>query len=240
MQKAAEPLSRKRILQILSFAIAGALLFLSWLPDGSAWLPLDLGFFHFFNSRTTPGSAFTTLLGITNLRAYDAFAFGCLALLYFAYYRGETKENRRKMIAIGITMLLTAIVMKRLIVEIPITRPSPTLSLPGCNRITEVLTWPVMPKDAGASTFPSDHGCVLMIYCAFLWRYFGRKAFARSLVLFALFMAPRLMVGAHWFTDVAVGALSACLMVLPALLLTPASDRIADWIAKRIPMRFVL
>jgi membrane-associated phospholipid phosphatase len=35
------------------------------------------------------------------------------------------------------------------------------------------------------------------------------EAFIIALVIFVVFAFPRVMIGAHWFTDIAVGSLSA-------------------------------
>ena len=50
-----------------------------------------------------------------------------------------------------------------------------------------------------------------------------------------LFSAPRILSGAHWLTDVYVGALSLTLLCLPLLLLTGLSDALIGWIAQRLP-----
>ena len=43
-------------------------------------------------------------------------------------------------------------------------------------------------------------------------RYFGRGAFAVALLITLVFSLPRVMIGAHWFTDIAVGSLSVVLV----------------------------
>jgi membrane-associated phospholipid phosphatase len=46
-------------------------------------------------------------------------------------------------------------------------------------------------------------------------RYFG--AFAIALIIFVVFAFPRVMIGAHWFTDIAVGSLSVALIGCPGV-----------------------
>ena len=41
-----------------------------------------------------------------------------------------------------------------------------------------------------------------------------------------VFAFPRVMIGAHWLTDIAVGSLTAVLIGLPWVLMTPLSDRV--------------
>jgi membrane-associated phospholipid phosphatase len=79
----------------------------------------------------------------------------------------------------------------------------------------------VPTKDASKDSFPGDHGMMLLIFAAIMLRYFGQKAFAVALIIFVVFAFPRVMIGAHWFTDIAVGSLSVALIALPWCLMTP-------------------
>jgi len=45
-------------------------------------------------------------------------------------------------------------------------------------------------------------------------------------------MLPRIMAGAHWFTDIAVGSLSISLVGLSWVLLTSVSDKCIDFLNK--------
>ncbi len=56
---------------------------------------------------------------------------------------------------------------------------------------------------------------MLLIFSAFMLRYFGKKAFAIALIIFVIFAFPRVMIGAHWLTDIVVGSLSVVLIGLP-------------------------
>ena len=90
-------------------------------------------------------------------------------------------------------------------------------------------------KDYSFDSFPGDHGLMLMIYAGFMLKYFGKKAFAGSCVILMIFVLPRIMAGAHWFTDIAVGSLSIALVGLSWVLLTPLSDRCIALLDKMIP-----
>ncbi len=67
---------------------------------------------------------------------------------------------------------------------------------------------------------------MLLIFSAVMLRYFGKKAFGIALIIVVVFAFPRVMIGAHWFTDIAVGSLSSVLIGLPWCLMTPLSDKI--------------
>ena len=60
-----------------------------------------------------------------------------------------------------------------------------------------------------------------MIFAAFMMRFANRRVAFWSIVSVVLLSAPRILVGAHWFSDVYVGGLSIALLILPWVLCTP-------------------
>ncbi|CQR23401.1 undecaprenyl pyrophosphate phosphatase [Yersinia enterocolitica] len=76
---------------------------------------------------------------------------------------------------------------------------------------------------------------MLMIFACFMLRYFSRGAFVIALLIVVIFSLPRVMIGAHWFTDIAVGSLSVVLVGSSWILLTPLSDKVIDAINRRLP-----
>ncbi len=94
------------------------------------------------------------------------------------------KENarRRRIVIIGLVMLLTAVVLNQLgQALIPVKRASPTLTFTNINRVSELLSVPT--KDASRDSFPGDHGMMLLIFSAFMWRYFGKVAGLIALII---------------------------------------------------------
>ncbi|MEN8469449.1 hypothetical protein AAH476_33470, partial [Enterobacter cloacae subsp. cloacae] len=62
--------------------------------------------------------------------------------------------------------------------------------------------------------------------------------FAIALVIVVVFAFPRVMIGAHWLTDIAVGSLTAVLIGLPWVLMTPLSDRVIGIFDRYLPGKF--
>ena len=135
----------------------------------------------------------------------------------------------------GILMLLFAVAIKQTGRFLPIAHPSPTLFFENVTRLSELVDIPA--KDADRNSFPGDHGMMLLIFASFMWRYFGRRAFAIALVIFVVFAFPRVMIGAHWFTDIAVGSLTAVLIGAPWVLMTPLSDNVIALFERYLPGR---
>ncbi len=222
--------------QILLLNAAGLALFLSWyLPvNHGLWFPLDSSIFHFFNQELVKSKAFLWLVAITNNRAFDGCSLLAMGCLMLSFWLKEDKTGRRRIIMMGLVMLLTAVVINQLAQHLmPVKRASPSLSFPNIYRVSELLH--ISTKDASKDSFPGDHGMMLLIFSAFMLRYFGKKAFAIALAIVVIFAFPRVMIGAHWFTDIAVGSLTAVLIGAPWCLMTPFSDRLIALFDRYMP-----
>lgn len=229
----------KRLPYILLLNAAGFALFLSWyLPANHGfWFPLDSGIFHFFNQLLAKSQAFLWLVAITNNRAFDGFSLLAMGCLMLSFWRKEDAPGRRRIIAIGLVMLLIAVVVNQLAQGLmPVKRSSPSLYFPNINRVSELLH--ISTKDASKDSFPGDHGMMLLIFSAFMLRYFGKKAFGVALIIVVVFVFPRVMIGAHWLTDIVVGSLSAVLIGLPWCLMTSLSDRLIALFDRYLPRKY--
>ncbi|HBH65530.1 phosphatase PAP2 family protein [Erwinia persicina] len=228
----------KRLLLILLLNALGLALFFSWyLPvDHGQWFMLDKTIFYWFNQRLVTNQALLWLVAITNFRAFDAVSLLAMGALYLHFWRQETPQGRRRMFAIGITMLITAVCLNQLGHQIPVSHASPTKFFPDVNHVTQLTGIPT--KDSSADSFPGDHGMMLMIFACFMLRYFTRRAFALAVIIVLVFALPRVMIGAHWFTDIAVGSLSIVLVGMSWWLLTPASDYLVNWLYRNLPGKY--
>lgn len=76
---------------------------------------------------------------------------------------------------------------------------------------------------------------MLIIFAAFVWRYAGFRYFAAAVLLTIIFSLPRIMAGAHWFSDIMAGSLSLALITVPWILLTPLSDQCVNFLVRHMP-----
>ncbi|MBN3218128.1 phosphatase PAP2 family protein [Pectobacterium polaris] len=230
-------MSFARFSSILVLNVLGIGLFLSWyLPENHGfWLTLDSRIFFYFNRLLVDSPMFLHLVAITNNRAFDGFALVAMGLLYLSFYLKATSTERRRLLILGFIMLLTAVVLNQAGHLLPVQHASPTLYFSDVNRVSDLTGIPT--KDASSDSFPGDHGMMLMIFAAFMLRYFTRTAFAIGLAIMVIFSLPRIMIGAHWFTDIAVGSLSVVLVGLSWWLLTPASDAAITLLNRLLPKK---
>ncbi|UUE59233.1 phosphatase PAP2 family protein [Pectobacterium aroidearum] len=230
-------MSFARFSSIVVLNVLGISLFLSWylLENHGFWFTLDSHIFFYFNRLLADSPTFLHLVAITNNRAFDGCALIAMGLLYLSFYLKATPAERRRLLIIGFVMLLTAVTLNQAGHLLPVQHASPTLYFNDINRVSDLTGIPT--KDASSDSFPGDHGMMLMIFAAFMLRYFTRTAFAIALVIMVIFSLPRIMIGAHWFTDIAVGSLSVVLVGLSWWLLTPASDAAIALLDRLLPKK---
>ena len=120
---------------ILLLNVAGLALFFSWyIPANHGfWFPLDSGLFHFFNQALVKSDAFLWLVAITNNRAFDGISLLAMGGLMLSFWLKEDGTGRRRILIIGLVMLLAAVVINQLAQHLmPVKRASPSLSFPIC------------------------------------------------------------------------------------------------------------
>lgn len=226
---------RRNLPAILLLNVLGIALFLSYyLPANHGfWAPIDASVFFFFNRHLATNETFLHVVAITNNRAFDLCSLLAMGLLYLSYYLKRDRLGRRRLIIVGVVMLLSAVVLNQLGHLLPVSHKSPSLSFPHVNRVSELTGIPT--KDSSGDSFPGDHGMMLMVFTVFMLRYLGTRAFAIALLITVIFSMPRLMIGAHWFTDIMVGSLSVVLVGASWWLMTPASDVLVNWLDRKLP-----
>lgn len=225
----------KRLSLILALNLLGLILFFSWylLPQHGFWYHIDTNVYFFFNHLMQSHYNFALLVAITNIRGFDTVSLLVMGALYYHYWRQENAAGKRKMLAIGITMLLTAVVVNQLGHLIPVSHPSPSFTFEQAARASQLTG--IHTKDGSNDSFPGDHGMMLIIFACFMWRYFGLNAFIKSMLIVIIFSLPRLMSGAHWLSDITIGSLSVVLVAVSWWLLTDASDKMVNSIKNKLP-----
>lgn len=213
---------------ILLWNLLGAVVALSWifLPGHGLWARWDVSIFQTFNALIAEPGPWRTFMAVTNHRLFDLVSLGCmLALLASCFVQGDGPV-RARWVAIGLWMMLVALLLNRIGHLLPVERPSPTISLSWALRLTELTDFPT--KDSSSDSFPGDHGMMLMVFAAFMLRFAPRWMGLLACLMVPVFTLPRMMVGAHWFTDIYMGSLAVVTLVIPWLLLTPVSDKVVS------------
>lgn len=89
------------------------------------------------------------LVALTNNRAFDGCSLLAMGMLMLSFWLKENAPGRRRIVIIGLVMLLTAVVLNQLgQALIPVKRASPTLTFTHINRVSELPLFPLkMPHE---------------------------------------------------------------------------------------------
>lgn len=217
------PSFRPRALAI--HLITAALLFASWLlvPATQGWWhEADIAVFRTLNDSLRGHVWWQHLWAVGNNHFFD---FLSVLLMLWLVYRYITAENRAyvaERVSVLLTMVLT-ILVAALITNVMDAgqRQSPTAALEGAFRLSEHVFW-LETKDISYNSYPSDHGTVLLMMALMLWHFAGRRSGLIMLGAAVLFTFPRLIGGAHWFTDIMAGSVPLSLAMVGLCIHTPA------------------
>jgi len=191
------------------------------------WVGTDNVVFRYFNSQLGHAGTLQTLWAITNWRPFDTVAALIILVFVVVWLRAGNTEQKLAQFLVFCLLLLAAKACEHVISDlVQYRRQSPTLVYPDAVRLSELIDW-VRVKDRGSTVFPGDHAFVIFATIGFFWLHASRKIAVGSTVILLPFTLPRIAVGAHWLTDVAVGGLSMALMLLCVAYATPLAHRLS-------------
>ncbi len=224
------------IRKIVVCALIGIALILSWLVLAPhLWIALDEGIFRFFNQFIDPQyPMWAKILALLNTKGFDFVMAGVMGTLLIPAITSCSRPDRRRYWASVILWMLFAFLVIHLLCKLTITyhRPSPTISIEGAKRLSKIVDIP--HREVSSRCFPSNHGIILIIFSAFLFHFSRRWIAWTSVLLIILLTAPRIMVGAHWFSDTYMGALAFVLLTVPWFLVLPYTSKVIEAIQRRL------
>ncbi|NNE50965.1 MAG: phosphatase PAP2 family protein [Sulfitobacter sp.] len=149
------------------------------------------------------------------------FAATILVMLYYAQV--PDPEGRRNDVYTTLILLFIALFIARFMQMAlpPVSRP---LHAEGMDLTRLSLLKPDVLKND--SSFPSDHAMMFMTIAASVWFYARGVASILFLHAIVIICLPRLILGFHWFSDIAAGTVIG---VAVAVLL---HRRMVDWIGR--------
>jgi membrane-associated phospholipid phosphatase len=218
--------------------VFAAALYFSWLapPTRRCWDALDLAVYHLFNPTLAAAGAWQSFWAVANWRPFDLVTAAIIFTFVLAWLRagGSRHAHARlaQFLAFCVLLLIGKAVDHLLLDLAGYRRQSPTLVFPDAVRLSELVTW-VQVKDRGSTVFPGDHAFVIFATVGFIRICIGRGAGWLAALLLVPFTLPRLVIGAHWLTDIAVGGLGMALVLLALAYGTPFAARLASLISRR-------
>ncbi len=172
------------------------------------------GFFLITNASLGQIDFWDSIWAVSNYRPFDLVAALTMALIFAwpGFQRGQ--PGVINLISRAFIGAMIGSFAKAIIHEIlTLNRHSPTLMYSSSQRLSELVPW-INTKDASSNSFPGDHGLILLTLTLYGWPYLTRNARYLAATGFIAFSLPRLMSGAHWLTDIAVGSSSIALIAI--------------------------
>lgn len=214
---------QKRRLMILLYVVA--MLIGSWFfpPTRAIWAVIDREMYFALNHLITKTMNLHLFWAFCNTRAND-WVFDVVMLVFFLTYifspPNEKRKERVVIITIAIlTMLFIFAFINRLIFHhiLTIYRESPAMVFQEGRRISDLVT-SIHVKEMAHNSYPGDHGTTACSFITMTAFTMGRKrAFVAVLLATPLLIMPRMVSGAHWFSDVIMG--SFLIVIIPSTLI---------------------
>ncbi len=195
-------------------------------PTRAYWDILDIWLFKLLNGTLVDRPLLQAFWALINHRYTDwvedlvFIGFFIIAIQQVAHGQ-RLKKASQFIFCILVAVTMIYCVNKVLFREhLKISRPSPSLVVTPCVRVSDEVSW-VKTKETAARSFPGDHATTVIFFAVSYTFFVGRRLGFYAIV-YAIFRSlPRLIIGAHWFTDIFVGSGAIVLFFSSWIFCTP-------------------
>lgn len=206
------------------------------------WNLVDTQIFYYLNGWVGTNHFAQVFWAITNYRPFDLIPFIImLASICVGGFFIPTKDIKRVAVLFFVAMIYLLGLRFLMHGIYDLQRHSPSLVLLPANLLSTLVPF-IHSKDASIQSFPGDHAAVIFVWVGFMLAFAKRPYQLIAILLGIFFTLPRLIAGAHWFTDDFVGGSFIALMTLSWVLLTPIAKYailyltpFLDWCLKLMP-----
>ena len=208
-----------------------------WPPTRFYWNILDVATFKSLNHTLLDHPHWQLFWACLNHKLADFIEdFIFLAFCTFAVMKAAPQEQLKKtsqflfciLFAIPVIYLADRIICRELI---DMHRVSPSLVVTPCVRLSHEIPW-IKIKDSTHSCFPGGHAVTLLFFITTYTFFAGKKLGKYAMSYAFVRLLPRLIVGAHWISDILVGSATVTLFSLSWALATPFHS----WVSSKIEL----
>jgi len=215
--------------------LIGNIMLASWVypPIREYWDAIDRTVFFFLNGSIATPSAWSAMWALLNSRIMDLAPL-ILLLPFLLIPDLLIKRDQRIYTWFHLFIVLLVLLIIRTICEDGVEvlewrGRSPSLTLQPVHFLSQM--YPALhPKDMSKGSFPGDHAGVLMAVACFLLLH---RMNLIVLTLTVIFIMPRMVSGAHWFSDVAVGGVFIASLTIAFGFFTAPPRKWADKLTRR-------
>ncbi|MFY7842863.1 MAG: phosphatase PAP2 family protein [Rhabdochlamydiaceae bacterium] len=205
-----------------------ALLLVSFLHPVSRifWMQINESVFHLTNNWIASSKFWQLFWALNNHRGADFVEDIVFITLFIYLIKNSPKKLKMRSTAQFLFCVLLCTLFIYFVISLlfrtylKIPQPSPTHLWPESFRLSKAITW-MKVKDSAIRSFPGDHAVTaFLLGGSFAFCAKGSKI--KYVILYSIFLSlPRLMAGAHWFSDIFIGSLSLVVLLLSWVFLTP-------------------
>ncbi|MDN3504697.1 MAG: phosphatase PAP2 family protein [Rhabdochlamydiaceae bacterium] len=214
--------------RLIGFNVIVLLLITTWLVPSTRffWDILDQKAFLALNKWIQTNPYWQTFWAMANHKNTD-WLFDAIILYFIGsyIYHAPSHLKLRRLCEVTFTIILTAstiLLVNRFLFRdiITIYRESPSLVTPMATLLNTVVPW-METKTSARFSFPGDHATTALMFIFAMNLLLDRpKAFFATLIGI-FFILPRLIIGAHWLTDILIGSLSITMFIIAWTFYTP-------------------
>lgn len=186
---------------------------------------LDTKTFLFLNGTLHKNLFFQSFWILLNHKAADWVGDGMMLTLFMIYICSKKKGRMIRVAEFILTTLCLVTVIlfvNTYLFRHPLRfkRESPTLICKNSHRISKEVKW-IKIKDSSKHSFPGDHATTALTFALF-FVYFTRFPLNCFGIAYGIIMSlPRIILGAHWLSDVLIGSFSIALLFFSWIEFTP-------------------
>ncbi len=232
--------NRKKLL-LCHFIIAAMVITFFFPPTRILWDAVDINLFKALNGTLVGNPTWQTFWAICNHKYFDWWHDVALLGFFFAAIYSVPKEERAKKLSqfVFVVCCIGSIVLfinrKLFCNYLDIVRLSPSLAIEDSFRLSKEITW-MKIKDASHKSFPGDHATTAVLFAA-SYAFYSNRKLAIIGWIYGIFMClPRLIIGAHWFSDIVLGSGSIALLFLSWAFYSPIGEKVTQkitWLLAR-------
>lgn len=189
-----------------------------FIPHVYLWDPINETIFKILNSSLYLGKPIQIMWASLNNHYNDWVIDVVFLTCFISYIRADNNKSRgqkvMELISCILVMVFTIFVVNKIIFRnfFPVRIDSPSVNFSGYLNINHLVPY-IRSKVYAYGCFPGDHATTALLFCFLTRPLFSQKTRKYLLVYIIMLILPRIVIGAHNFSDVLLGSMPIAFFV---------------------------